>query len=70
MLDRLNHRLRNQLQFMVDACQLLGNIQEQGGTTAQQLAAMTADNGTILNSMAEEYDPSPSYDSWPSVTLR
>ena len=48
MLDRLNHRLRNQLQFMVDACQLLGNIQEQGGTTAQQLAAMTADNGTIL----------------------
>lgn len=54
MLDRLNHRLRNQLQFMVDACQLLGNIQEQGGTTAQQLAAMTQIMVPSSNSMAEE----------------
>ena len=33
---------------MVDARQLLGNIQNQCRTTAQQLAAMTTDDGTIL----------------------
>ena len=48
MLDRLNHRLRNQLQLVVDASQMLGYIQDQCRATTQQLAAVTADNRTIL----------------------
>ncbi len=64
MLDRLNHRLRNQLQFMVDARQMLGNIQNQCRTATQQLTAVTADNRTILQlNSRQKYDPSPSYDS-------
>ena len=47
MLDWLNHRLRNQLQFMVDARQMLGNIQYQCRTATQQLTAVTADNRAI-----------------------
>ena len=48
MLNRLNHRLRNQLQLMVDARQVLGNIQDQCRTATQQFAAVTADNRAIL----------------------
>ena len=48
MLDRLNHRLRNQLQLMVDARQVLGYIQQQCRTATQQLTAVTADNRAIF----------------------
>ena len=48
MLDRLNHRLRNQLQLMVDARQVLGYIQQQCRTATQQLTAVAADNRAIL----------------------
>ena len=48
MLDRLNHRLRNQLQLVVDTSQMLGYIQDQCRTAPQQLTAVTADNRSIL----------------------
>ena len=48
MLDRFDHRLRNQLEFVVDAAQMLHHIEQQSSTTAEQFTAMSTDDGTIL----------------------
>ena len=36
LLDGLNHALRDELHLMVDAGQMFGHIEQEGGATAEQ----------------------------------
>ena len=48
MLDRLDHRLRYELHLMVDASQMLGDVEQESCAATEQLTGVRGDDGAVL----------------------
>ena len=48
VLYRLDQRLGDKLQTMVDAGKMLGDVEKQGGAASQEFAGVGADDGAVL----------------------
>ena len=47
LLDRLDHGLRNQLDLVVDARQMLRGVEQQSSTRSQQRTGLGGDDGAV-----------------------
>lgn len=47
-LNRFNHALRNEFQFMIDTSQMFGDIQQKSSAATKQRCCLRGDNGAVF----------------------